>query len=53
MPINTKYFRLLGNTIENNNLVNKKISLNLHIELHSQVPYHLLSNRSNIMPYRK
>jgi hypothetical protein len=45
-------FRLLGNTIERNNLVNKKISLNLHFELHSQVPYHLLSNRLNLMPYR-
>lgn len=45
-------FRLLGNTIERNTLVNKKISLNLHFELHSQIPYHLLNNRLNLMPYR-
>ena len=44
-------FHLLGTLLSKNTIKTKKIKLNLHFELHTQIPYHLIKNRTNIMPY--
>jgi len=48
---NIKNMNLLGVVYQKNEIEYKPIDLQLHFELHSQIPNHLIDNKRNLLPY--